>query len=244
MQQMATKLNRQQFCALTGLSSPNLDNRTRADQLAFSFGLQTPAVVGEYHPLDVFANALADALVERGFARETAVRILREHHETWLLGLTRAEWEMSAVCLDARGERIWERLIYFAVARSVSGKGESFRTAAGLPDQAVEKLRQAGAAADMVLVNIHDVLNVVRDAFYENDLLEKFVVGPGSNMPMFTRPRSHPEFPEWRAEIERYRQQSIDRVKTRERVRRERSRAARQAAAKMRPRGAGVRGAQ
>jgi hypothetical protein len=226
---MATKLNRQQFCALTGLSSPNLDNRTRADQLALAFGLQTPAVVGKYHPLDVFANALAAALVKKGFARETAVRILREHHETLLLGLTRAEWEQSMVSYNARGERIAERLIYFGVAHTGRGKGEAFRTAAGLPDQVLEELRKAGAAGDMTFINIHDVLSVVIDAFYENDLLEKFVVAPGP----FTRPRSHPEFPEWRAEIERYRQQSIDRVKTRERVRRERGRAARQAVAKM-----------
>src|SRR5262249_933288 len=212
------------------LSYANLDNRTRASQLALGFGLTTPAVMGAYHPLDVFANALADALVERGFARETAVRILREHHETWLLGLTRAEWELSGVSYNARGEKIWERQIYFAVARS---GGESFRAATGLPDQAMQELRQVGPAADMVFLNIHDVLHVVLDAFYENDLLEEFVVGPGSNMPVFTRPRSHAEFPQWRAEIERYRQQSIDRVKTRERVRRGRSRAARQAAAKM-----------
>jgi hypothetical protein len=233
---MTTKLNRQQFCALTGLSSPNLDNRTRASQLALAFGIQMPAVVGEYHPLDVFANALADALAERGFARETAARIVREHHETWLLGLTRAEWEFRMVSYDQHGEKIEPtREIYFALARFPGGcgKGESFRAAAGLPDEALAELRQAGPAADMVLVNIHEVLDVVRDAFYENDLLEQFVVGPGSNMPLFTRPRSHPEFPEWRAEIERYRQQSIDRVKTRERVRRERSRAVRQAAAKM-----------
>jgi hypothetical protein len=226
------KLNRQQFCALTGLSSTNLDNRTRANQLALAFGLQTPAVVGQYHPFDVFANALADALVERGFARETAARIMREHHETWLLGLTRAEWELSGVGYDARGERIWDTEIYFAVARSGCGKDEVFRAAAGLADQALRDLRRTEPAADMVFVNIHDVLDVVRGAFHENDLLEKLVVGPGANMPLFTRPRSHPEFPEWRAEIERYRQQSIDRVKTRERVRRERSRAVRQAATK------------
>jgi hypothetical protein len=230
---MTVKLNRQQFCALIGLSSPNLDNRTRANQLALAFGLQTPAVVGEYHPLDVFVNALADALVERGFARETAARILREHHETWLLGLTRAEWELSGVGYNARKERIWDTEIYFAVARSGCGKDEVFRVAAGLADQALEELRQAGPAADIVFVNIHDIRSVVLDAFYENDLLEKFVVGPGFHMPAFTRPRSHHEFPEWRAEIERYRQQSIDRVNTRERVRRERSRAIRQAAAKM-----------
>jgi hypothetical protein len=227
------KLNRHQFCALTGLSSPNLDNRTRANQLAFAFGLQTPAVVGEYHPLDVFANALADALAERGFAREIAARILREHHEKLLLGLTRAEWELSGVGYNARGERIWDTQIYFAVARSGCGNDQVFRAAAGLADQALEELRQAGTATDIVFVNVHDVLSVVRDAFHENDLLEKFVVGPGANMPLFTRPRSHPDFPEWRAEIERYRQQSIDRVKTRERVRRERGRAVRQAAAKM-----------
>jgi hypothetical protein len=219
------RLNRQQFCALTGLSSPNLDNRTRANQLALAFGLQTPAVVGEYHPLDVFANALADALVERGFARETAARILREHHETWLLALTRAESEPSMVGRDARKEIIWERQIYFAVARSGSGKGESFRAAAGLPDEALQELRAAGPAADMVFINIDDVLEVVLDAFYETGLAESVM--------RFTRPRSHPEFPEWRAEIERYRQQSIDRVKTRERVRRERGRAIRQATAKM-----------
>jgi hypothetical protein len=100
-----------------------------------------------------------------------------------------------------------------------------FRAAAGLPDQALEELHQAGPVADMVFVNIHDVLQVVLDAFYEKGLLE--------SVNMFTRPRSHPEFPEWRAEIERYRQQSIDRVKTRERVRRERSRATRQVVAKM-----------
>ena len=227
-------LNRNEFCRLLGLSYANLDNRTRASQLALGFGLTTPAVMGAYHPLDVFANALADALVERGFARETAVRILREHHETWLLGLTRAEWEPSMVGHNARRERIYERQIYFAVARSGRGNGESFRAAAGLPDQAMQELRQVAPAGDMVFVNIHDVLNVVLDAFHENDLLEEFVVGPGSNMPVFTRPRSHPEeFAEWRTEIERYRQQSIDRVKTRERVRRKRSRAVRQAAAKM-----------
>src|SRR5215831_9958420 len=221
---MTRKLNRRQFCALTGLSSPNLDNRTRANQLALAFGLQTPAVVGEYHPLDVFANALADALVERGFARETAARILREHHETWLLALTRAEWEPSMVAHDARGKRIAERLIYFAVARTGRGS-EVFRTAAGLPDEALEELRRAGAAGDMTFINIHDVLDVVLDAFYENELLESVM--------MFTRPRRHPEFPEWRGEIERYRQQSIDRVKTRGRMRRERVRAVRRAAAKM-----------
>ena len=191
--------------------------------MALAFGLQTPAVINEYHPLDVFANALVD----RGFAREIAVRILREHHETWLLGLTRAEWELSGVGYDAPRERIWDTEIYFAVARSGSGKSETFRAAAGLSNQAMEELR-TGPAADMVFVNIHDVLNLVLDAFYENDLLEKFVVGPASasHMKVFTRPRSHCEFPEWRAEIERYRQQSIDRVKTREQLRRERRRAA------------------
>jgi hypothetical protein len=194
--------------------------------LALAFGLQTPAVVGEYHPLDVFANALADRLVELGFARETAASILREHHETWLLGLTRAEWEPSMASYNARGERIAERLIYFAVARSGRGKGEVFRAAAGLPDQALEELRWADpVAGDIVLVNIYDVLGVVVAAFHENGLLESVM--------MFTRPRWHPEFPEWRAEIERYRQQSIDRLKTRERVRRERGRAIRQATAKM-----------
>src|SRR5262249_46649666 len=160
-------LNRSQFCALTGLSSPNLDNRTRANQLALAFGLQTPAVVGEYHPLDVFANALADALVERGFARETAALILREHHERWLLGLTRAEWEFSAVGYNARGERIWDTEIYFAVARSGCGKDEAFRAAAGLADQALEELRQACPAADIVFINVHNVLSVVHEAFYE-----------------------------------------------------------------------------
>jgi hypothetical protein len=195
-------------------------------------------VVGEYHPLDVFANALADALVKWGVAREAAARIVREHHETWLLGLTRAEWELRIVTYDQLGEKIESsstREIYFALAPFPGGRnrGESFRAAAGLPDEALAALRQAGPPADIVLINIHEVLDVVRDAFYENGLLEKFVVGPGANMPLFTRPRSHPEFPEWRAEIERYRQQSIDRVKTRERVRRERSRAAHQAVAKM-----------
>ena len=59
-----------------------------------------------------------------------------------------------------------------------------------IPDQAMQELRQVGPAADMVFLNIHDVLHVVLDAFYENDLLEEFVVGPGSNMPVFTRPRA------------------------------------------------------
>ena len=128
------------------------------------------------------------------------------------------------VSYNARGERIAERLIYFALARTGHSEGEVFRAAAGLPDQALEELRQAGPVGDMVFVNIHDVLHVVVDAFYQNGLLDSVM--------MFTRPRSHPEFPEWRAEIERYRQQSIDRLKTRERVRRERGRAIRQASAK------------
>jgi hypothetical protein len=230
---MTEKLTRQQLCALTGLTSANLDNRTRSNQLPLGFGLQSSAVVGEYHPIDVFANALGDALCERGYPRETATGILREFHETWLLGLTRAEWELSTVARNEHGETIWQRQIYFGVGRIGRGKGESFRAAAGLPDQVLEELRKAGPAADMVFVNMHNVLNVVRDAFYENGLLEKYVIGPGANMPMFTRTRSHPEFPEWRAEIERYRQQSIDRVKTRERVRRERARAARQAVRKL-----------
>src|SRR5215472_3449216 len=158
---MAKLLNRNQFATLIGSTYGNIDNLTRAEQLAFAFGLTAPAVMGWYHPCDVAANALADALVERGFARETAVRILREHHETWLLGLTRAEWEPSMVGHNARGERIYERQIYFAVARSGRGNGESFRAAAGLPDQAMRELRQVEPAADMVFINIHDVLNVV-----------------------------------------------------------------------------------
>jgi hypothetical protein len=218
------KLNRPQFCDLTGLSSTNLDNRTRANQLALAFGLQTPAVVGEYHPIDVIANALADVMVERGFAREVAVSILRDYHQTWLLALTRAEWEMSAVGLNERGEVTWERLIYFAVARIGRGKGETFHAAAGLPDEVLKELRQANPTADVVLINIHAVLSAVVAAFHEHDLL--------GQVSMFTRPRSHPEFPEWWAEIERYRQQSLDRVKTRVRVRRERARATRQAMAK------------
>ncbi|HEY2528340.1 MAG TPA: hypothetical protein VGJ20_10400 [Xanthobacteraceae bacterium] len=216
-------LTRNEFCALTGLSYANLDNRTRAGQLALAFGLTKPAVMGEYHPMDVFANALADALVERGFPRETAVHILLKYHETWLLGLTRAEWELGMVSYNARGERIAERQIYFTVARTGRGKAEMFRTAAGLPDEALEDLRQGGPATDMVFVNVHDALHAVRDAFYENDLLEEFVVGPGANMPIFTRhPKSKAEFDAWREEIRQYREQSIDRLKTRERARQER----------------------
>jgi hypothetical protein len=218
------KLSRLQFCALTGLSSTTLDNRVRANQLPLAFGLQTPAVVGEYHPIDVVANALADTLVERGFGREAATSILTKFHEVWLFALTRAEWEMSAVGRDERRKVTWERLIYFAVARIGRGKGETFRAAAGLADEALAKLRQADPTADVVLINIHAVLGAVVDAFHEHDLL--------GQVSMFTRPRSHPEFPEWWAEIERYRQQSLDRVKTRVRVRRERARATRQAMAK------------
>jgi hypothetical protein len=215
-------LNRNEFARLIGSTYSNVDNLTRAGQLALAFGLTTPAMMGIYHPLDVFANALAVALVERGYARETAVRIVREHHETWLHALTRAEWELHMVSFNARGEKIEPtREIYFALARVGRGKkGEIFRAAAGLPDQALEKLRKGGAPLDMVFVNVHDVLHEVREAFYENDLLEKFVVGPGANMPLFTRHSGHAEFQTWREEIVRYCQQSVDRVKTRECVRR------------------------
>jgi hypothetical protein len=185
--------------------------------------------MGSYHPIDVIANRLADALVERGFARENAVRIVREHHEVWLLALTRAEWELRIVAYDSKGEKIEDnptREIYFAVARMGGGrKDEIFRAAAGLPDEALETLREDGAAQDMVFINIHHVLDGARDAFFENNLLDEFVVGPGSNMPIFTLHPKHPQFQAWREEISRYRQQSIDRVKMRERVRRERKRA-------------------
>jgi hypothetical protein len=93
------------------------------------------------------------------------------------------------------------------------------RVAAGLPDQALEELRKNGAALDMVFINVHEVLNAVRDAFYENDLLEVFVIGPGSNIPFFARHPGHTECQSWRESVARYRQQSIDRLKTRERVR-------------------------
>ena len=219
--EMAKLLNRNQFATLIGSTYGNIDNLTRAEQLAFAFGLTAPAVMGWYHPCDVAANALADALVERGFARETAVRIVREHHETWLHALTRAEWEMHIVAFNTRGEKIEPtREIYFAVVHVGRGKkGEIFRAAAGLPDEALEELRAGGVAKDMVFINVHDVLDAVLDAFYENDFLEKFVMGPGANMPVFTWHPRHPEFQAWREEIARYRQQSIDRVKTRERVR-------------------------
>ena len=222
-------LNRKEFAALIGSSYANLDNLTRAGQLAHAFGAPAAAEQGSYHPMDVIANRLADKLVERGFARENAVRIVGEHHEVWLLALTRAEWELRVVAQDAKGEKIEgppTREIYFAVARMGGGRNdEVLRAAAGLPDEALEILRKDGAAQDMVFINMHLVLDGARDAFYENGLLDEFLVGPGSNMPIFTLHPRHPQFQAWREEIARHRQQSIDRVKMRERVRRERKRA-------------------
>ena len=98
--------------------------------------------------------------------------------------------------------------------------GEIFRAASGLPDQVLAELRTGGVAQDMGFINVHEVLDAVLDAFYENNLLEVFVMGPGANMPVFTRHPSHVEFQTWREEIASYRQQSIDRLQTRERVRR------------------------
>jgi hypothetical protein len=231
MKDMKKKLSRPQFCNLIGVTSHNLDNRTRADQLSLAFGLQAPAVLGEYHRLDVFCHKLADALVERGFARETATAILREHWELWLLGLTRAEWEPSAVCYDPRLGITGERMIFFAVAREAE---DVFHIAVGLPEEAIEALRKSLGGkqpVDMVFIRIADVLSDTLDAFQENGLVEWLSGEKGADF--FTRPRGHREFPEWWAEIERLRQQSIDRLKTRVRVKRERRSAVRKAMTKI-----------
>jgi hypothetical protein len=228
---MKAKVSRGQICSLLGLTSTNLDNRVRNSQLALAFGLQAPADRGEYHPLDVFVNKLADALVERGFARETATELLRDYHEVWLSALTRAEWEPSMVRYNCRHEIVGGRAIYLAIAREVDAKRgrESFYVVQGLRDEAMAALDEK-PAADMVFVRIADVLNDTLDAFEEAGLLNWLMDGKPD---VFTRPRSHPEFPEWRAEIERVRQQSVDRLKTRDRVKRERDRAVRQAIAKL-----------
>jgi hypothetical protein len=228
---MFKKLNRSQICELLGLTSTNLDNRVRNAQLALAFGLQTPADRGEYHPLDVFANKLADRLVERGFARETATALLREHNETWLLALTSAEWrrsremvgwEPSEEMFDLRHAISRERSIYFAIGREKDAKSgaETHHAAQGHPDEALAELVKAlgeQPASDMVFVRIPDVLTDTLEAFRENGLLDWLMEGEPD---LFTRPRGHPEFPEWRAEIERLRQQSIDRLRTRDRVKR------------------------
>jgi len=227
---MKNMVTRGQICDLLGLTSTNLDNLVRNNQFPLAFGLQAPAARGEYHVLDVFANKFADALVERGFPRETATAILRDHHETWLLGLTRAEWEPSGVMYkcrhevgqECRREIAKERMIYLAVAREKDAKSgrESFHVAQGLPAEAMAALNKAlgeKPAADMVFIRILDVLNDTFDAFEETGLFEWLMEGKPD---VFTRPRSHAEFPEWRAEIERVRQQSVDRLKMRDRVKR------------------------
>jgi hypothetical protein len=241
---MKKKLSRLQFCSLVGITSHNLDNRARANQLSLAFGLQAPAVLGEYHPLDVFCHKLADALVERGFVRETATAILREHNETWLLALTKAEshpsaemvaWEPSGEMFDLRHAISREQKIYFAVAREKDAKSgaETYHAAQGLPEEALAALGEAMGekpAADMVFVRIPDVLSDTLDAFKKTGLFEWLMEGEPEP---FTRRREHPEFAEWRAEIERLRQQSIDRLKTRDRVKRERRSAVRKAMAKI-----------
>jgi hypothetical protein len=210
---MSRMLTRTEFAPLIGSTYSNVDNLTRAGQLAFAFGLAAPAVMGKYHRQDVFANALAAALAERGFPRGTAVGIVREHDEAWLGALTAAEWSVHV--FDPK----WE--IYFAVGRAAP-RG-AHRVAAGLSDAALEELRKAGPVTDIVLINIHSLVDAVYEAFYQAGLgeLANQVRNP------FTRPAGHTEFQAWREDIARHCQQSIDRVKAGARVRRAVSRSKR-----------------
>lgn len=209
-------LNRDQFSRLRRSSYENIDNLRGAGLLPLAFGLTVPAAHGEYHPADVVAGALADALVARRFPRETAVRVVSELFEIWWAALSDAEWQLHGASFDARGKRVAEwGFSYFAVARIRRGKGKTdvFRAAAGPHDRALNEVRQAGPIGlveDIALVGMDDVLEGVREAFYENDLIDAL------DGRMFTRPRGHPEFERWKAEVDDYRRRSREREQARE----------------------------
>jgi hypothetical protein len=220
---MFAKINRAQLLAATGWSSPDLNNRAHANQLALAFGLVLPAESGVYIAPDCFALRLQDALVREGFSRAQAGGFVREHHEKWMYGLERIEWPQLVPPPEpmpwAPTKRALDEGItsfpsdvetYFTVVKLADG---ALHVACGTLVEIIKDTMMPPMTGQPARVPTNFNCTLMREV-YEGMLKAAEKAGVDLGAP-FTRPVGHPEHTEWYAAVEVRRALSFARQKIR-----------------------------